>query len=165
MTALRRPAMTIVELMVVITILALAVGVLTVNVHGVSDSVRLRSAADQIASIYNLALASAARTGLPHVMQFDSTGCVIQAPRKSDGRWTWHDTADLRLIEGVQIIRSVNANEPGDARQEPPWRVAVNRGSDALSVSLELATDRNARGTLHIEGPSCHWRPGDESWE
>lgn len=165
MTAPRRPAMTIVELMVVMTIFALAVGLVTFNMHGVSDSVRLRSAADQITSIYNLTQASATRTGLPHVIEFDATGCVIEAPRKSEGQWTWHDTADLRLIEGVRIIGSTSANGSDLAHQEPPWRIAVNRGSDAHSVSFALATDGNANGTLHIEGSRCHWRPGDDSWE
>ena len=60
-----RQGYSLIELMVVVTLVGVFVGLGALNMHGVSDAAQLQAAADQVATAYRLAQAEAARSGTP----------------------------------------------------------------------------------------------------
>jgi len=148
-----RTAFTLVELMVVATLLALAVGVATVNFHGMSDAARLSAAATQIGSLYRVASSSAKRSGLPRMLRFGSHECLLAQSVRQEGEWTWSEGAAIALVSRVGIV-DVRSGTPDEKTTSdgPPWLVMLTPGGIQNDLVLFLALPSGARGRLQVDG-------------
>ncbi len=146
-------SVTLIELMAVVTLLALAVGVTTVQAHGVSERAQLRSAATQIESVYRLALTEAVRSGKPRRLVFQQHSVAVHKPMLVEGVWTWSRGSRFRLVRKVRIVSVMPW--PSDARivsSDDAWPVLLRSGSKMQMYRVELALGRDYRASLYMDG-------------
>lgn len=107
---------TLIEMMVVIAIIAVAVGLLAPTYNNVTSDMRLKSAARGVADSLHLARAQAIRTGNPHVVYFgsDTAGNALNVPvlvheaQNGDCQMGGGDPA-IQPLEDVQFKQNVAA--------------------------------------------------------
>jgi hypothetical protein len=142
----------------VATLMALAVGVSTVGLAGMSDVGRLEAAAAQVGAVVRLASCAATRSGVPRVVQFDQRGCAVKKPVYRDGQWEWATSPRISLVSKVQITGVFTQGEDADAgrsgppwaiadagRSGPPWAIAIQPGvPHRCSVRFDLANGKRA---------------------
>ena len=149
----RRRCLTLIELMVVVTLMSIAVGTATVNLHGLSRTGRLRAAGTQIATLWQLGSQSATASGMPQLLEIDKRRCRLRMPRYIESQWAWGDPID-RILVGRARIESVLVN--GTVRQadneDGRWRIALPPDGSATTYGFVLALPCGLRGRLQIDG-------------
>ena len=148
-----RTGFTLLELLVVAALLTVAVGVATLNLHGMSDQARLQAAATQVGAVYRLAVCEAARSDRPRVLQFDRCACMVGKPAHREGVWIWSFAPRIELVSKVRILKvstwdAANAT----AAVEPPWNVIIAPGLSTTDLYLELMLDNGSRGAASLDG-------------
>ena len=148
----RRTGFTLVELMAVATLLAMAVGVAALNVQGMSQQAQLQVAASQVGAVYRLATCEAARSGRPQILTFDRHGCAVKKPVYREGRWTWSLAPRFELVSKVRIVKALACGFEDKRAAGPPWEVAITPGALNSDLCLELALSNGVRGTVKLDG-------------
>lgn len=113
-----RIAFTLLELLAVITFLAVAIGITTANGHSLSVSGRLIHAGDMIITAHRLALFEAMHSGKPRRLLFHTNRLELAKPVLEEKNWKWSVSGDIRLPETVRI-ESVGAKPAEDAAPFP----------------------------------------------
>ena len=161
----RRPAaFSLLELMVATTLMAMAIGIATVNGAGMSEAARTGAAARKIGAVYRMAMAGAARSGFPHRVVLGERSCEIWRPEKKEGDWRWRTVLHEEYGEGVGLSSAaqggaelmVDGKETDRglyARPGPPY--------DHLMIELSVWNRRKLRyvieaplGTIRRTGPT-----------
>ena len=99
----RARAFTLIELMVVATLLAIAVASVALHAGDITTRGRLRAAAGQLANVHRLARIEAIGSGRPRRLVFGAARIVLQEPVLDSRRWQWSDGRFLVLPRRVQI--------------------------------------------------------------
>lgn len=95
-------AFTLIELMAVAALLAVATAVVAIAFAGVSDAQRLRATAEQITSIVRQVQSEAQMTGQPRKIEFTEDGEVtISRPVIRDGLAAWESAGAYRIARGA----------------------------------------------------------------
>ena len=125
----RPPAFTLVELMVVITIMSVAVGTVVLRFDGFTDRSRLESTAAQFFSLLQLASTQAQTTGEPRLIEYPlgTSGVRIRKPRLTNETWEWDEGLEFALATGVTVERMVIE---GDAPASSGRTAAIRVRSD-----------------------------------
>ncbi len=83
----RARAFTLIELMVVATLLAIAVASVALHAGDITTHGRLRAAASQLANTHRLARIEAIGSGEPRRLVFEAARIVLQEPVLEARRW------------------------------------------------------------------------------
>jgi type II secretion system protein H len=148
----RRTGFTLLELMLVAALLAIAVGVATLNVHGMTDQARLQVTASQIGAVYRLAMCEAARSGRPRVLTFDRHGCAVKKPVYNEGQWAWSLAPQFELVSGVSVVKVLECGSEHKHTTRSPRDVVITPGALNSDRCLELRLDSGSRGTVKLDG-------------
>jgi len=150
-TRQRGRAVTLLELMAVITLLSLGVGLTTLNTRGASDMSRLRAAALQIGAVYRLAALEATRSGMPRALLLEPTQIAVKKPAHLDGAWRWSVSPPVALVRKVRIVDAYPAGGvPGRLGAQMGWEIAVEPRDADTGWAVVLTTSRNTQETVHI---------------
>lgn len=139
---IRRSCFTLLELLVVTSLMAVAVSAVVVRMDGLTDHGRLRSAAVQIGSLLNLTQVQARTGGMPRLLEYlaETDRVTVRSPRRNDGRWEWSDPIEYRTATGVRIISVLVEGE--DPAEIDGTARAIRVGADgrcrSYAVILEL---------------------------
>jgi len=148
----RQGAVTLIELMAVVTLIALAVGMVILSVNGLSENARLQAAATQIGALYRIALCEAMRTGQPRILAVDRTYCSVQKPTYEDAGWRWSTGPSIRLASGVRVSKvQPDGGSPGNRSGTGPSYVAVRPSLSNVDLRVELSTSAGRRATAVID--------------
>jgi len=145
---LSRPAFTLIEIMVVITLLAIAVGGATLQLDGVTTRGRLRSAALLIEGYHRLARIEVISSGQPRRLVFgrNTSRCLLQRSEHDGLLWTWSTGLRFELPRGVRVARvmvpntesseleSIRVHADGTAT---PYACVLSVGQLALAVVID----------------------------
>ena len=144
---------TLLELIVVVTLLTIAVGFATVNLRGFSDRARLHAAATQIGSFYRVARLSALRSGMPCVLRFNRRECTLATPNEQEGQWVWSDESQITLVGKVGIV-DVQTTWLEDEREagDSPWRVMLIPGDMNRDFQVSIVTSSGVRASVYVDG-------------
>lgn len=126
------PAFTLVELLIVLTLLTLFVGTATFHLDGVTARGRLRSAARQLGAFHALARIEAVSSGQPRriVFQRNASRCLIQHPELEGRSWRWSDGRSLAFATRVTLDRVI---VQGEGRPDQSQDLAIRVASDGTS--------------------------------
>ena len=166
--AARRAAFTLLELVAVITLLALTVGVSTIGLAGLSDEGKLEAAASQIGAVVRIASCAATRSGKPRMLQFDHRGYVVKKPVRRDGQWAWSSAPRTDLVSRVRITNVFPSSEGPDTRRSgPPWMMVVHPGALHCRRGFQLELANGKQGIVGIDGLTAIARIElvTESWD
>jgi prepilin-type N-terminal cleavage/methylation domain-containing protein len=133
--AVRDSGVTLLEMLIVVTIVALLAGVTYPSIAAGLDSLRLRSASDSIVAFLN--------TALDHAERRQQAVEIRIAPRESDLSARSADAGfsrDLRLPNTVRIVN------PADAR-----RFLLYPGGSVPAITIDLATPGGRHRTVSID--------------
>ncbi len=149
----RLRAFTLLELMAVVTVITVAIGYATVNLHGLSDQARLRSVSTQIGACYRLAALTADRTGLPTKMRLTDGACTLLKPVKNERKWSWSKGAAFRLDNriGIGSIKAIGERARSNKSYEESG-IVVSPGALGMGYAIALSSRNGARGRLIIDG-------------
>jgi Tfp pilus assembly protein FimT len=119
-----RRSLTLVELMAVTTLMALAVGMVVIRFDGWTAASRLDSAGAVIQSAVRLAVTEARITGQPRSVIYSGHGLTVHRPHQYAGIWRWDAGATFGI--GAAEIRRVLVPEQRGGKQEtfPPVQVS-----------------------------------------
>jgi len=148
-------AFTLVELMVVLTLMSLAVGMTVVGLDGFSQRGRVRSALGQIASVDALARTQALCDGRPRRLGFarDTGRCTICCPQRDADRWRWSSPAPLTFGHGVTVRDVVVDGTAPDA--EPladEYGVRIRADGTSASYAVVLGVGERAGAAIVVNG-------------
>lgn len=144
--SVRRGGLTLLELLVVATLITLAVGFTTISVGGMTDDATLHAAASRIGAAYRLALSEASRSGLPHLLLLERRGCRIARPAWTEAGWTWQSGASFDLPDRTRLTDVGAASASIDQwKTDPPWQIAVAPGDRGAGHVFAF----EVRGGLH----------------
>lgn len=158
-------AFTLIELLAVMTLVAVIAGAVTVNLDGFTERGRLRSAAHQIAAIDRLARIEAVSAGEPRRMVYESQSsrCLIQRPFFDGHGWRWSDGQVLNFATRLSLDRLVvNDHSLGAGPAEvgairiradgtsPTYACVLSTGGMAVAVVIDGVTGA-ARYLFDIE--------------
>lgn len=133
---------TLVELLVVITLMSLAVGMTVFRLDGVSAHGRLRSTATQLAAVLHLARTEAQASGTPRLLEYqpDARQVVARRPTVQDGTWEWGTGIHYELSTRVPIVRVTvegdRESEGEDQQEGSSIRVDANGNYRAHAIVL-----------------------------
>lgn len=147
------PGFTLLELVVVVTLITLAVGWTTLDLHGVSDRAVLQTAATQIGAVQRTVAQAASTTGMPRKIVWDRRSCTVFRPVLHEGEWRWSPVSEFGLVKKVWL-RNVNVR-PGAAGKErsgPPWNVILTPGNTAVEYRFQLETTQGLDGAVIVDG-------------
>ena len=133
---------TLVEMLVVVTIIALMVGLSFPSITAGLDSVRLRSATDSVASILNSATDRAERHQVPVEIVVSSKDNVISLYSTEPGF-----ARQLQMPGGISI-EAVLPEEPGE---EGLRRLIVMPGSTAPGIGVQLVNRHGSRRVVRLD--------------
>ncbi len=147
-----RSAFTLIELVVVVTLITMAIGWATVDLQGVSERTRLRAAATQIGAVHRMAVMAASTSSLPRRMRWDSRSCTVAKPVFKEGAWVWGSPVKFELVIRVRI-RSVgpNAGRGTALPSGPPWEFVVAPGDTSMNYVFAIETTHALRGTVRVD--------------
>jgi prepilin-type N-terminal cleavage/methylation domain-containing protein len=140
---MRRRGVTLLELLIVVSLIGLLVGISYPSVSAGVDSLRLREAADGIAGLWNSALNRAERR--QEIVELEI------APAEGRLRLRTSGAGELRgfvLPEGVRIRRLL-PETPLEADQ--PRRFALFPGGTVPRVAIELENRRGLRRIVRVD--------------
>jgi prepilin-type N-terminal cleavage/methylation domain-containing protein len=141
---LRRAGITLIEMLVVVSIIAVAAAITYPSVNSGVDSLRLTAAADSIVSFLNGALVRAdRRQELVELTISRSERALIV--RSQDPSYIRR----MELPEGVTIVR-VHPVELG-AQDEPERRFIVYPGGAVPRIGVEIQNRKGARRIVRVD--------------
>ncbi len=138
-------AFTLIELMVVATLLAIAVASVALHSGDITTRGRLRAAAGQLASAHRLARIEAIASGRPRRLAFEAGRIVLQEPVLEARRWQWSDGRFLVLPRRVQIRllpdteRTASITVRGDGNS-PDYTCVLTLDEARMAVAVEGLT-------------------------
>lgn len=157
MTTRRRQAFTLVELLAVTVVLALAMGMVTLSLNGVTRKGRLTTAMRQAASFDQAARVQALAEGTPRLMEFTrgTSRLRVRVQESVAGRWRWSEGSTFRMVHGPHVEGVIFPDQyESTATTSGPWRVRI--GSDGTSMSYAVqfgpAIESNSPPSLVLEG-------------
>lgn len=147
----RRHGFTLLELMVVVTLMAVAIGMVTVNAQALSDAARLRSAASVLTSVYDLARTEASASGLPRSLLIDARGCLVGEPVLREEVWSWDYKPRITLPARVRV-KSISPAITGGVVWEDrePWRLVIVPGDFGTNSLCMLSLSNGTSGVFHL---------------
>lgn len=148
----QRQAFTLLELVTVVTLITIAIGWATVDLQGVSERTRLRTAATQIGAVHRMAVMAAATSSMPRQVRWDSRSCTVAKPVFKEGAWGWGSQVKFDLVNRVRI-RSVGPSPRREAAVAtgPPWEFVVAPGDTSMTYEFVLETTHAVRGTVRVD--------------
>lgn len=149
----RRHAVTLVEVLVVVTILAMAAGIAFLSVGDAAKKHRLRAAADQVVSTWRFARDRARFSGLPTRVVLYEERMTLARPVQRDGAWIWGQPSDVAIHPGVSIAgvsAELERNNTTLHRSELPWTHVI-RGSAGGTHAFMLTSRGSLSATLVID--------------
>ena len=148
----KRNGFTLLELMAVVTCLAILVGVTTLGMQSVTDDARIHTSAVKLASGYRLAVTEASQTGRPRLMEIESKGFRIRKPMHRDDAWQWSLPPRIELSDGVRVLGAAWVDDPNDLTSaEGPWRLTIAPDVQTHNLWLVLAL-RDIKRVVAIDG-------------
>lgn len=137
-----RQAFTLLELLVVISLMMVAIGMAAFRMDGLTDSSRLRSGATQLISLVRLTQTQARAAGEPRQVEYrlGSDRIVVHSPQENDGTWTWDQGLEYIASTGVQIkgVLIEGNNEYSQDANKWAIRVGPDGRHRAHAVILEI---------------------------
>jgi len=103
-----RVGFTLIELMVVITLMTIAVSAVVLKLDGLSARTRLASAGRRMMSAVDLARTESRTTGRPQLIEYPADGAaevMVSRPVRSGGSWSWGAATSVPLDRAVWIDR------------------------------------------------------------
>jgi len=148
----QRSAFTLIELVVVVTLITMAIGWATVDLQGVSERTRLQVAATQIGALHRMAVMAASTSSMPRQMRWDSRSCTIAKPVFKEGEWVWGSEVRFDLVSRVRI-RSVRPSPRRDAASptDPLWEFVLAPGDTSMTYEFAIETTHAVRGTVRVD--------------
>ena len=150
-----RGAFTLIELVVVIALMAAAVGVAVVRLDGLTQRGRLRAGLRQIAAVHSLARWQAITSGQARsiVYQRGANSCTLQRPGIGSGRWTWVGSVPTVLGHRVTVERiAVEGCPGGSPADDELHRVTVRPDGSCASYVVVVSAGDNRYAAAVIEG-------------
>lgn len=141
----RARAFTLIELMVVATLLAIAVASVALHAGDITTRGRLRAAAGQLANAHRLARIEAIGSGRPRLLVFEAARIVLQEPVLESRRWQWADgrflnlprRVQIQLLPGTERAGSITVRGDGNA---PDYTCVLTLDEAHLAVAVEGLT-------------------------
>jgi prepilin-type N-terminal cleavage/methylation domain-containing protein len=157
-----RSAFTLVELMAVVTLLAIAVGVATVGLRDLSDEEKLSAAAGQLAAIVKASHVHTMTSGRPAALECAKDGCRMRRAMFRDGQWRWESGNLFALDSGVRIAPASLGGTLGDSfrQEESTWTLPIRSADWTSSYDFQLSVP-NGRRAMAVVRPfgdtMVHW--------
>lgn len=147
-----RPSFTLIELVVVVTLITIAIGWATVDLQGVSERTRLRAAATQTGAVLRMVAAAASTSSMPRRMRWDTRSCNVAKPVFKEGEWGWGAEVKFDIVDRVRI-RSVEARPRRKAKTPAglPWEFVIAPGDTSMTYVFELETTHAVRGEVSVD--------------
>ena len=136
---------TLLEMIVVVSIIGLIVGVSFPAVSAGVDSVRMVSAADSVAAFLNSAVNRAQRREEAVQVTIDLKEARLSAMSNDAGY-----TRDLRLPEGIGIDAVVSGDST-ERSDEPQFRIILMPGGAVPGFGIQLMSRRGARRIIRLD--------------
>lgn len=146
MTRRRRTqsGLTLIEMLIVVAIIGVMIGVAFPSITAGVDSLRLRSATDEIVSTFNSAVNRADRRQVAVEVVVDRGQNRIFFASADPGYWR-----ELTMPEGVTIERVLPVIPNLD--ENLPRQFMIHPGGTVPRVGLELKNRRNARRMVSVD--------------
>ncbi len=140
---MRRRGVTLIEMLIVVSLIGLLVAVTYPAVSAGIDSLRIRSASDSIAGFLNAALNLAERRQVAVEVEISPAERVLRMRSADPGL-----LRTLALPDGVEIRKVLPefAEEPGAVR-----RILLYPGGTVPRLGVELENRRGARRTVRVD--------------
>ena len=137
---------TLIELVVVAAVMALAVGLAAVRLDGVSQRGRLQAAVRQVAAIHSLAQLEAVSSGQPRsvVYQIGAGHGTILRPELVAGEWAWQAGAPMALGHRVTVA-GVAMEGPAHVASALNETCSLRLRSDGCSASYVVIVTTGAQ--------------------
>ena len=138
---LRRASFTLLELLVVVTLMSVAVGMVVFRLDGVSDTTRLRSSATQIGSLLRLTQIQARTSGSPRLFEYvtDRDRVVVRAPQTQEDGWRWDEGLEYSIGTGVRIRRVLVEGNREMNRDSDAHRIRIGADGRCRAHAVVLA--------------------------
>jgi len=133
---------TLVEMLVVMTIIGLLVGLSYPSIAAGVDSVRLRSATDSVSTILNSAVTRAERRQEPVEILISPKENSISLFSNTPGF-----SRQLKMPEGV-VLEAVLPQEP---EEEGPRRLILMPGSTVPAIGIQVANHHGSRRIVRLD--------------
>jgi prepilin-type N-terminal cleavage/methylation domain-containing protein len=146
----RHAGFTLLELTAVVTLMAVAVAMVTINAQGLSDDARLRAAASQIASVVGLAETQATASGMPRLLVPCTEGVVVHEPVCIEGRWEWSPGVTVRLPEKVNAFPVSDRNGRRSMDWSPPAGLVIRPGTSWEEWEFQLMLSNGAERNVTV---------------
>jgi prepilin-type N-terminal cleavage/methylation domain-containing protein len=140
---MRRRGVTLIEMLIVVSLIGLLVAVTYPAVSAGIDSLRIRSASDSIAAFLNAALNLAERRRQVIEVEISPAEHALRM-RSADPEFL----RTLELPEGIEI-RKVLPELPDEAAR--PRRFLIYPGGTVPQLGVELENRRGARRTVRVD--------------
>jgi len=140
---MRRRGVTLLELLIVVSLIGLLVGISYPSVSAGVDSLRLREAADGIAGLWNAALNRAERR--QEIVEVEIAPAEGRLRLRSSGA---SEPQDFALSQGIRIRRLA---PEAPAEPDQPRRFALFPGGTLPRVVIELENRRGARRIVRLD--------------
>lgn len=147
-----RRGFTLLELLVVLTLMTVTIGIATISVGGMTDQARIYAAATRIGTAYRLAAFDSARSGLPHMLQLDRKNCRVAQPVWREEAWSWSSGPSFEMPGKVRLVgvkRTATTDE--ELMIEPPWQIAVPPGVRNVPYAFVLRVGNRVQGLAVID--------------
>ena len=138
----RRRGVTLIEMLLVVTIIALVVGITYPSVSSGLDSIRLVSACDSVASFLNQAMNRASRR--QQVVE------VAVDPAKRQLRMLSTEPGSDRTLDLPDSVRILAVRPAVEESETATRRFIFYPGGAVLGLSIELANLKGRRRIVHI---------------
>ena len=161
---------TLLELLVVITLMSIALGMTVFRFAGLTDASRLRSAAAQFEAVLRNAQSAARLSGTPRLIEYTTDGdhVIVRAPQVSDDTWMWNDGTTYDTATRVKIVRVLVEGRESRSGDRPAIRIMPNGGvsNHALVFTLhELWAVLVVRGWQELTFVPLDRKPNATSYE
>ena len=149
-----RNGFTLIEVLVVVTLMAIAVGFTTVRLAGVTTMSRLESAVAQMRSIIRLTCNQARITGQPRLIEYakGSDSLLVKAPALRGDDWAWDDGLTFLTVAGVQIERVLIEGDAPDRETLDAWSVRVGDDGRAPRHAVIVSLHGHYAALVHAGG-------------
>ncbi len=152
-------AFTLIEITVVVTIMALLLGVVTLGAQALDDEARVQSAMSQLGSLHRLAVVEANRTGRPHLIQLSPHGLSMSRPVFVEGAWRWVEVVAIRFPRRVSVT-SVSAPERMDGGRDTDghWLLPIAPGRSHPSYDIVFVASAGPDMSVTLNGDTSEVR-------
>ena len=140
-----RAGVTLIEMLLVVSIIGLMAGIAYPSIAAGLDTLRLNSAADSIASLFNEGLSRAERLQLAVELSISKRDRTLSLRASEPGT-----ERTLELPQGVTVT-AVAPEPPGAEESDAPRRFMLYPGGTVPRISIEIANSRNARRAVKLD--------------